>query len=230
MSSLFVVTTLCCCNLSFFQAIFHHFFVCLMKDLGQHLLITGQFALEIEESGRFKFVYVRFWKDDNLVKVFLCRYGVQSPPLAGELGALSRILSVVSTRPQFVACSGFPVDFVQTVDDSGIFKRTLQSPFRFESVDLQTIMHRDSHSVFQRIDFFSVLQGLIVSLGGSLTCPWTLECPELSKVMYILCHVSSHCHQCSIERVYVAFLFFFPRPLSLANLTCCLCLTCAMNC
>ena len=138
--------------------------------------------MEVEVEGRFKFVYVRFWKEDTLVKAFLCRFGVQSPPLAGEMGALSRILSVVSTKPQLVACSGCSADFIQVFDESGIFQKTLQSPFRFESVNLQSIMHRDSYSIFQRIDFFSVLQGLIVSLGGSLTYTWTLECPELSKV------------------------------------------------
>ena len=155
-----------------------------MKDLGQQLLTTGQFALEFEEAGRFKHVYVCFWKENSLVKTFFCRYGLQSPPLAGEIGVLSRVLSVVSTKPQLVACSGCPGDFIQVVDDSGVFRNTLQSPFRFESVDLQAIMHKDSQSVFIRADFFSVLQGLIVSLGGCLSRPWTLQCPELSKVLH----------------------------------------------
>ena len=192
--------------------IFHHFFICLLKEVGQQLLSTGQFALEFETFGRFKYVYLRFWRDDCLVKSFLCRFGVTSPPLAGEMGALSRLLSSVSTKPQLVAVSGCPVDFIQVVDESNIFAHTLQSPFRFDSVDLQAIMHRDSYSVFKRIDFFSVLQGLIVSLGGSLSLPWTLQCPELSKVISYLYS------ECSYHSVFI--IGFVPRRFLVASLIC----------
>ena len=163
---------------------FHHYFGCLLKDLSEQLLTTGQFALEFETSGQFRYAYIRFWKGDSLVKVFMCRYGLQSPPLAGEMRVLSRVLSEVSTKPQLVACSGSPCDFIQTVDESGLFQRAIHSFFRFDTVDLQSIMQRDAYSVFARIDFFSVMQGLIVSLGGSLFLSWILECPELSKVTH----------------------------------------------
>ena len=170
----------------FFSAntVLHHFFVCSLKDLGPQLFATGQFALEFEEVGLFKYVFIRFWKEDSIVKAFVFRYGLQSPPLADEMGALSRVLSAVSTRPQLVAVSRCADDFVQTVDNSGVFQHTLQSPFRLESVNLQSIMHKDSRSVFSRIDFFSVLQAIIVSLGGSLSLSWTLDCPELSNVLF----------------------------------------------
>ena len=141
-----------------------------LKDLGQQLLTNGQFALEFEKVGRFKHKFIRFWKDDSLVKALLCRYGLQSPPLAGEMGSLSRILSAVSTRPQLVGVSGCPSDFIQTVDDSGFFQHTLQSPFRFETVNLQSIINKDSRSVFERVDLFSVLQNVVVSLGRGF--PW----------------------------------------------------------
>ena len=42
-------------------------------------------------------------------------------------------------------------------------------------------MHRTSYSVFGKIDF-SVLQALMVSLGGSLTEDWVMRSPELTKV------------------------------------------------
>ena len=123
-------------NLSIYvlKVIFHQFFVYLLKDLGHHLLTTGQFALGFEEVGQFKRVFIRFWKDDSLVKAFSCRYCLQSPPLADEMKSLSKILSAVSIKPHMVAVSGCPSDFIQTVDDSGAFQHTLQSPFRFESV------------------------------------------------------------------------------------------------
>ena len=43
-------------------------------------------------------------------------------------------------------------------------------------------MHKGSYSVFGKIDFFSVLQALLVSLGGSQTEDWVLESPELQRV------------------------------------------------
>ena len=50
---------------------------------------------------------IRFWKGDSLCKTFLCRSGIPSTGLSGKLGALSRLLSVVSTRADVVACSVF---------------------------------------------------------------------------------------------------------------------------
>ena len=43
-------------------------------------------------------------------------------------------------------------------------------------------MHKSKYSVFGQIDFFSVLQALVVSLGGSLTEEWAMRSPELTKV------------------------------------------------
>ena len=156
-----------------------------MKDFGQQALTSGCYSLEFETRARFKYAYVRYWKDNTLVKVYLCRFGRQNAPLAGEIGVSSRVLSVISAKPQIVGCSGTSPDFIQALDESGLFTHTVQSPFRFDSVCLETLMHKESFSVFERIDFFSVLRGLIVSLGGSLHLSWTLSAPELSKVVII---------------------------------------------
>ena len=45
-------------------------------------------------------------------------------------------------------------------------------------------MHKDSYSVFGRIDFFSVLQCLVICLSGTLQMEWTLFTPELTKVRF----------------------------------------------
>ena len=58
----------------------------------------------------------------------------------------------------------------------------VQSCFRFEQLSLPTLMHKSKYSVFGQIDFFPVLQALMVSLGGSLTEEWAMRSPELTKV------------------------------------------------
>ena len=110
-------------------------------------------------------------------------------------------------------------------NESGVFREALQSPFRFESMDLPTIRHRDSYSVFKRIDFFSVLQGLIVSLGVSLSYSWTLECPEISQVW----SDPFRSRFTSTYRVQLNVNFAGFRPSSIANLISFLYLTCVTN-
>ena len=125
---------------------------------------------------------VRFWKGEELCRVLVCRNGLPSSELTGELGSVSRLLSVVSTRTDIVGCSGCPVDLLSTIDQSLFFTRGLQSCFRFEQVDLPRLMHKLNYSVFGHIDFFSVLNGLVISLGGSLTTDWIQRSPELTRV------------------------------------------------
>ena len=81
-----------------------------------------------------------------------------------------------------VACSGYPVEFAKTIDQSEYFSQGVQSCFRFEQLSLARLMHKASFSIFGKIEFFSVPQALMVSLGGSLTENWVMCCPELSKV------------------------------------------------
>ena len=164
-------------------------FTCFVRDLGEQTLTSGQFALEFESHFRYKYVYVRYWKEDVLVKVFINRYGLQNSSLNGEMGAVSRLLSAISSDPQLIAVSGCSADFVEVLDESKFSKHDVISPFRFDSLCLETLMHKLSYSIFERIDFFSVLRGLVAALGGSLPMSWTLGTPELSKVCIglILC-------------------------------------------
>ena len=125
---------------------------------------------------------VRFWKGEEFCRVLVCRNGLPSSELTRELGSLSRSLSVVSTRTDIVACSGCPGDLLRTVDQHPFFTSGVQSWFRFEQVDLPRLMHKLNYSVFGHIDFFSVLNGLVISLGGSLTTDWIQRSPELTRV------------------------------------------------
>ena len=125
---------------------------------------------------------LRFSKGTELCRVFVCRSSLLSTDLAGELGSPSRLLSVVSTRAEIVACSGCPAALARTIDNSEFSTCGVQSCFRFESLSLPRLMHKLSYSVFGHKDFVSVLQALMVSLGSSLTEDWVLRSPELSIV------------------------------------------------
>ena len=120
----------------------------------------------------------RFWKRTKLCRVFVCQSDLRTAGLTGELGSLSRLLTVISTSPDIVASSGCPVDLIRTIDHHASFPRGVQSCFSFELLNLESLMHNSKYSVFGRIDMFSVLQCLLVSLGGSITGDWVLESSE----------------------------------------------------
>ena len=165
-----------------FQAIFQHIFNCAMNDLAEQIATTQHFAIEFEDEGVNRLMSVKFWKGDTLCRIYVCRSGLPSSVLTGELGSLSRLLSVVSTKADIVACSGCPVELIQTIDHNAFFPRAVQSCFRFEHLQLQKMMHKPTYSVFGRIDFFSVLKCLMVSLGAATGEDWVLQSPELAQV------------------------------------------------
>ena len=132
--------------------------------------------------GSHRFMSVRFWKENTLCRVFICRSGLPSPNLNGELGSLARLLSSISPKVDIVASSGCPADFIRVVDQSDYFSKGVQSCFRFSQFSLETLMHKSSRSSFGHIGFFSVLRGLVISLGGSLREEWAMRSPELSNV------------------------------------------------
>ena len=164
-----------------FQAIFQHFFTSALSDIAEHVTTQQCFAVEFETVGIYRYMTVKFWKGHELCRVLICRSSLPATGVTGELGSLARFLSAVSTQPDVVACSGCHVDLVKTIDQSDYFPQ-VQSCFRFEQLSLPTLMHKSKYSVFGQIDFFSVLQDLMVSLGGCLTEEWALRSPELTKV------------------------------------------------
>ena len=92
------------------------------------------------------------------------------------------LLAAISSEADLVCCSGATQNFVQLVDDSPLTNHGVQRPTTFDDIAIKRLMHRDSYSVFGRIDFFSILHYLVISLGGSLCLEWTLLTPELVKV------------------------------------------------
>ena len=125
---------------------------------------------------------VKFWKGSELCRVFICRSSRTTTDVTGDLGSLSQLLSAVSTKPGIVACSGRHSDLPRAIDESEYSNQGVQSCLRFEHFFLSRLMHKTSYSVFGKIDCFSVLQALMISLGGSPMEDWVIRTPELTKV------------------------------------------------
>ena len=99
---------------------FQHFVNSALDDIANQITTEQCLSVEFENFVSCRILSVRFWKGDNLCRVFICRSGLPFPNLNGELGYLARLLSVVSTKAGILACSGFPADFLRTVDQSSI--------------------------------------------------------------------------------------------------------------
>ena len=164
------------------QALFHHLFLQAIRDIGTHVVESGEYSLEFVKQGVFLLVFIRFWRKDELCRVLLKRTGRVLGQSAAELHLISDLMAVFSTSPNIVSCSGSTLETVQTVDNSPFNKHGLQRPLRFADFSIAKLMHKESYSVFGRIDFHSVLKYLIVFLGGCLDQDWTLLTPVLAKV------------------------------------------------
>ena len=154
----------------------------MMEDVAEHVIASQHYGIEFEKRGANRLMSLRFWKGATLCRIFVCRSGLSGVGLTEEMGSLSRLLSAISTAPDVVAISGCAVDLIRTVDQQPSYPRGIQSCFRFESLDLRTLMHKVNYSVFGHIDMFSVLQCLLVSLGGCLSEDWVTDSTELARV------------------------------------------------
>ena len=161
---------------------FHHMFLELVEDLATQVNSSGEYAVEFATDGVFLLSFVRFWHGDQLCRVFLKRTGRVQGQTQAEVCLISYIMGAISTRPRLVNCTGSSARTVQLIDQSPYSPCGVQSTPRFEELNLTTLMHKKSQSVFGRIDFFSVLRYLVNSLGGSTELDWVLLSPELSKV------------------------------------------------
>ena len=143
-----------------------------MSDVADQISSLQCFALEFEDQGPNRFMSVRFWKGQYLCKVIACRSSLPTTDL----------LSAISTKADVVACSGCPADLIRIIDELPTSVRAVQSCFRFNQLNLSKLMHKKNYSVFGHIDFFSVLRGLVISLGGLTDEDWIQRSPELAKV------------------------------------------------
>ena len=142
-------------------------------------------------------MYIRYWKDDTLIRILLCRFACIGEYPKGHLGCIARIMSAISCRPDIVSVTGCPLSLLELLMKSSFCEKGIMRPLRIDSVQFTSLLLHPTPCVFANIDFYSVLQYLVVFLGGARQQPWILESPELLKVIFYILPV-------------VCFVLFFP--------------------
>ena len=161
---------------------FHHIFLRGMEDIAQSVNFCGAYSLEFEPHGSQSILSVRYWKPGALTKVQLCKYPLSSDPGPSQLLMISRLLSFLSKLPQIAFLSGCTSEVLKSVERSGLFKKGIEYPFRFNAFSFPKLMHQLEEGVFGRIEFFTQLKYLLAFLNNSLDEPWMCSCTELTKV------------------------------------------------
>ena len=163
-------------------------FLEIVSDVGHHVVSNNEYALDFANDGMFLLIFLRFWQGDQLCRVFLKRTGRAQGQSQAEITLISHVMSAISTGPQVIIVTGCTSQTVELFDLSPYGQYAVQSPPRFEELQLRTLMHKKVSSVLTslRIDFFAVLHYLIVSLGSSLELEWMMLSSELFKVTFVL--------------------------------------------
>ena len=120
-----------------------------MNDIATSVNANGEYSLEfaidaIDEV--FLLVFVRYWRGDELCRVFVKRAGRLQGQSDAEICLISSIMGAISTKPKLISChnarSGSSARTVQLLDHSPYSSFSVQSPPRFEELTLSQLMHR----------------------------------------------------------------------------------------
>ena len=160
-------------------------FVELVTDIATQINANGEYSVEFACNDVYMLAFVRFWRGDELCRVFLKRTGRLQAPTEADICLISYIMGAFSTSPRLISCTGCSMRTIELLDVSPYSTFSVQSPPRFEELSLPQLMHRKSQSVFGRVDFFSTLRYLVTSLGGCLELGWALLSPQLSRVRIV---------------------------------------------
>ena len=161
-------------------------FLELVTDIATHLNLNGEYAVEFATDGVFLLIFIQFLRTDELCRVFLKRTSRLQGQTSYGMCLISYLMGVLSTTPNLICSTGCSARSIQLIDQSPYSKFSVQSPPRFEEHNLSQLMHKKCSSVFGKINFFSVLRYLVISLGGCLELDWVLLSPELSKLRIII--------------------------------------------
>ena len=143
-------------------------FLQIIEDIGTHIKEAGVYAIEFATNGLFLLAFLRFWRKDQLCRVFLKRTGRIQGQTHAEVFLLSYIMGAFPTKPALISCTGSSARTIQLIDQSRYSTFGVQRLPRFEELNLNNLMHKRSQSVYGRINFFSVLRYLVICLFAIL--------------------------------------------------------------
>ena len=77
-----------------------------------------QFALEFANDGVFLLIFIRFWREDSLCRVFLKRAGRTQGESQAEVNQISHVMGALPTKPHIISITGSTSCTVQLLDKS----------------------------------------------------------------------------------------------------------------
>ena len=71
---------------------FLHMFLEIIEDVGAHINADGEYTMEFATDGIFLLAFVRFWREDQLCRVFLKRTERKQGQTPSEVFLLSYVM------------------------------------------------------------------------------------------------------------------------------------------
>ena len=155
-----------CPTVVLFQALCHHCFIILLKNIAAVLEREKMYSLEFMTTSVRRKLSINFWEGNDLITVTIAHCGRDIPSVKCSVLFFSKILSAVSLGPTIICCSGGSADFIEALDKAPSQKAGLQFPFKLLPLQIEKLMHKPSFSVMGRIDMFPVVRTLLVRLSG----------------------------------------------------------------
>ena len=150
-----------------FQVLLHHCFVVSLKHIAVVLEREKVYSLEFTTTSVRRKLSISFWEGKDLVTMTIVECGRDVPSVKSSVLLCSQLLSAISLELKIICCGGGSADFIKSLDKAPSQKAGIQFPFNL--LPLQ----KPSFSVMGKIDMFSMVRTLLVSLSGLLDEKWT---------------------------------------------------------
>ena len=75
-----------------------------MNDIATSVNANGEYSLEFAIDGVFLLIFVRYWRGDELCRVFVKRAGRLQGQSDAEICLISSIMGAISTKPKLISC------------------------------------------------------------------------------------------------------------------------------
>ena len=77
----------------------------IIEDIGSHVNANGEYSVEFPNDGVFLLAFIRYWRGDQISRVFLQRTGQIQVQTDAEACLISVIMGAFSTRPRLISCN-----------------------------------------------------------------------------------------------------------------------------
>ena len=77
-----------------------------VTDIGTHINANNEYAVEFSIDGVFLLGFIRFWRADQLCRVFFKRTSRLQGPTSAEVCLLSYLMGAFSPKPNLISCTG----------------------------------------------------------------------------------------------------------------------------